>query len=98
ESIIDLPPSWQSRVLFDRFLADQGRRRKSSVEVDDWLGALAMGRRGMGIAYGPGEGTDSTVFEGLEIATLVGAPTWELGIATRDEELRGAAGRALLQA
>ena len=34
----------------------------------------------------------------VAVATLDGAPTWQLGIATRDEALRGAAGRAFLDA
>jgi DNA-binding transcriptional LysR family regulator len=99
EPIIDLPRSWQSRVLFDRLLENHGgRRRQAALEVDNWLAALAMVRRGVGVAYGPVESADPAVFEGLQIATLAGAPMWELGIATRDEALRGAAGRAFLGA
>jgi hypothetical protein len=29
---------------------------------------------------------------------MAGAPIWEVGVATRDETLRGAAGRAFLRA
>jgi DNA-binding transcriptional LysR family regulator len=52
----------------------------------------------MGIACGPLACIDETLFADVAVATLDGAPTWELGIATRDEALRGAAGRAFLDA
>ncbi|MCU1667900.1 MAG: Transcriptional regulator, LysR-family [Blastococcus sp.] len=98
ELILDLPRGWQARELFDRVLAEQGAERKTSLEVDDWVGALALANRGTGIAYGPIGCIADTPFAGLDVATIVGAPTWELGIATRDEALRGAAGRAFLAA
>jgi DNA-binding transcriptional LysR family regulator len=98
ESIIDLPRTWQARALFDDVLQTRGVRRQGGLEVDGWLSALAMVQRGMGITYGPLECVDEDIFGGLEVATLVGAPVWELGIATRDEALRGAAGRAFLAA
>jgi DNA-binding transcriptional LysR family regulator len=98
ESIIDLPRTWQARALFDAVLHARGVQRRVGLEVDDWLGALAMVQRGMGITYGPLECVDEDLFGGLEVATLAGAPVWELGIATRDETLRGAAGRAFLAA
>jgi DNA-binding transcriptional LysR family regulator len=98
ESIIDLPRTWQARALFDAVLQARGVQRQGGLEVDDWLGALAMVQRGMGITYGPLECVDEGIFGGLEVATLLGAPVWELGIATRDEALRGAAGRAFLAA
>jgi DNA-binding transcriptional LysR family regulator len=57
-----------------------------------------MVRRGMGIACGPLACIDEALFGDVAVATLDGAPTWELRITTRDEALRGAAGRALLEA
>jgi DNA-binding transcriptional LysR family regulator len=98
ESIIDLPRAWQARALFDAVLKARGVQRQGGLEVDDWLSALAMVQRGMGITYGPLECVDEDIFGSLEVATLAGAPVWELGIATRDEALRGAAGRAFLAA
>ncbi len=52
----------------------------------------------MGISYGPASSANSEVFDRVEIATLAGAPRWELGVVYRDEALRGAAGRAFLAA
>jgi DNA-binding transcriptional LysR family regulator len=98
ESIIDLPRAWQARALFDAVLKARGVQRQGGLEVDGWLSALAMVQRGMGITYGPLECVDEEIFGGLDVARLVGAPEWELGIATRDEALRGAAGRAFLAA
>jgi DNA-binding transcriptional LysR family regulator len=98
ESIIDLPRAWQARALFDAVLKARGVQRQGGLEVEGWLSALAMVQRGMGITYGPLECVDEEIFGGLATATLVGAPVWELGIATRDEALRGAAGRAFLAA
>jgi DNA-binding transcriptional LysR family regulator len=98
ELIIDLPRTWESRNLFDGLLRAQGLERRASVEVDDWLGALAMVHRGTGIAYGPRECVEEGPFNGLAIAEISGAPTWAYGVITRDEALRGAAGRAFLAA
>jgi DNA-binding transcriptional LysR family regulator len=98
ESIIDLPCSWRSRELFDRFLAEDSVQRQVTLEVDDWLGVLAMVQRGMGISYGPHVCIDKATFSGVDIVTLAHAPVWELGVASRDDALRGAAGRAFLAA
>jgi DNA-binding transcriptional LysR family regulator len=98
ELIIDLPRSWESRNLFDGLLRAHGLERRASVEVDDWLGALAMVHRGTGIAYGPRHGVDEGPFSDLAVATIAGAPTWAYGVIARDEALRGAAGRAFLAA
>ena len=98
ESIIDLPRSWQARVLFDRLLEEDGLQRQIHLEIDDWLAVLTLVQRGMGIAYGPQECLAPESFGGLEWATISAAPLWEFGILTRDEVLRGAAGRALLAA
>jgi DNA-binding transcriptional LysR family regulator len=98
ELIIDLPTGWQARGLFDDLLVRHGAERRSSLEVDDWLSALAMAQRGTGIAYGPLECLTATPFHPLGVATLAGAPFWQVGVATRDEALRGAAGRAFLAA
>jgi hypothetical protein len=38
------------------------------------------------------------MFSGVATASLASPPQWELGIATRDQNLRGAAGRAFLAA
>jgi DNA-binding transcriptional LysR family regulator len=96
ELIIDLPRSWESRHLFDGVLQAHALERRASVEVDDWIGALAMVHRGTGISYGPREAIDEGTFNGLAVATIAGAPAWEYGVTTRDESLRGAAGRAFL--
>jgi DNA-binding transcriptional LysR family regulator len=98
ELIIDLPRSWESRRLFDGILQQEGLERRASVEVDDWIGALAMVQRGTGISYGPREPIEDGAFGGLAVATIAGAPVWEFGVTTRDEMLRGAAGRAFLVA
>jgi DNA-binding transcriptional LysR family regulator len=57
-----------------------------------------MVQRGVGISYGPRECIDDDIFRGVAVATLADAPFWELGIVSRDEILRGAAGRAFLAA
>jgi DNA-binding transcriptional LysR family regulator len=98
ESIIDLLRGWQSRELFDRMLAAGGVRRQVRLEVDDWLGVLTLVQRGMGITYGLEDSIDDEIFAALHVATLAGAPVLELGVAYRDESLRGAAGRAFLDA
>jgi DNA-binding transcriptional LysR family regulator len=97
ESIIDLPQGWQARALFDAVMEDHGLARQVSLEVHDWFSVLTMTQRGMGISYGPRECIDVEAF-GVGVATLAGGPLWELGIASRDEALRGAAGRAFLTA
>jgi DNA-binding transcriptional LysR family regulator len=96
ESIIDLPCGWRSRELFDRLLTEGGQQRQVRLEVNDWFGVLTMVQRGLGIAYGPRACIDQATFDGVAVATLAGAPLWELGVASRDEALRGAAGRAFL--
>jgi DNA-binding transcriptional LysR family regulator len=97
ESIIDLPQGWQARTLFDGVMEEHGLARQVSLEVHDWFSVLSMTQRGMGISYGPRECIDVEAF-GVGVATLAGGPLWELGIASRDEALRGAAGRAFLAA
>ncbi|MBW8766739.1 MAG: LysR family transcriptional regulator, partial [Geodermatophilales bacterium] len=67
-------------------------------EVTDWLSALTMVQRGVGVSYGPRACIDTELFQGVGVATLAESPTWDLGIATRDTALRGAAGRAFLAA
>ena len=94
ESIVDLPCGWRSRELFDRLLTERGQQRQVRLEVDDWFGVLTMVQRSLGIAYGPRACIEQ--FHGVAVATLAGAPLWELGVASRDEALRGAAGRAFL--
>jgi DNA-binding transcriptional LysR family regulator len=96
ELIIDLPRGWQSRELFDQVLAERGLTRQVTLEIQDWLGVLALVQRGMGISYGTRACIDGDIFDGVDIASLAGAPLWELGIAYRDDALRGAAGRAFL--
>jgi DNA-binding transcriptional LysR family regulator len=96
ESVIDLPRGWESRELFDRLLTEQGLARQVTLEVQDWLAVLALVQRGTGISYGARACIDDDIFDDVELATLAGAPLWELGVAYRDETLRGAAGRAFL--
>jgi DNA-binding transcriptional LysR family regulator len=98
EQIIDLPREWQARKLFDGLMQAHGLERRTRLEVDDWLGALRMVQRGAGIAYGPQACLDEERSRDLQITTLAGAPVWEIGVATRDEKLRGTAGRAFLNA
>jgi DNA-binding transcriptional LysR family regulator len=98
ESIIDLPRGWRARELFDGLMAEQGLQRRVGLEINDWLAVLTMVQRGMGISYGPRACVDVDMFRSLDVATMVGAPVWELGIVSRDETLRGAAGRAFLAA
>jgi hypothetical protein len=50
------------------------------------------------MAYGPLECLKEEMSSDLDVTTLAGAPLWEIGVATRDEKLRGAAGRAFLNA
>jgi DNA-binding transcriptional LysR family regulator len=98
ESIIDLPREWWARTLFDGWVEEDGLRRQVRLEVGDWLAVLTMVQRGTGIAYGPAALIDRDMFSGVATASLATPPQWELGIATRDENLRGAAGRAFLAA
>lgn len=98
ESIIELPGGWRSRELFDDWCRAQGVDRQIRLEVDDWFQVLTMVQRGVGISYGPRECTEMDLFGGVGVATIADAPLWELGITSRDEALRGAAGRAFLSA
>lgn len=98
ESIIELPTGWRSRELLDEWSQAQGVHRPNRLEVDDWFSVLNMVQRGVGISYGPRECVDQDLFDGIDVAPLVDAPLWELGIASRDDALRGAAGRAFLAA
>lgn len=97
ESIIDLPRGWHVRDTMDRLFRERGLQRRVGFEIDGWLGALALVKRGMGITYGPRACIDKELFAGVATVTLAGSPRWEIGIATRDEALRGLAGRALLE-
>jgi DNA-binding transcriptional LysR family regulator len=96
EPIIDLPRGWRARDLFDQLLEERSLHRRVRLEVSEWLGVLTMVQRGMGIAYGPEASVDHDIFRGVDVATMSGAPLWELGVLSRDEALRGAAGRAFL--
>jgi DNA-binding transcriptional LysR family regulator len=96
ESVVDLPQGWRSRELFDSILAEHGVQREVRLEVNDWSTVLTMVQRGMGIAYGPQACVDTATFGGIDVARLAGPPLWEIGVVTRDEALRGAAGRAFL--
>jgi hypothetical protein len=98
EPLIDLPRGWWVRELLDRMFAERGLPRRVRLEVDEWFGVLTMVRRGLGIACGPLACIDEVLVGDVAVATLESAPTWELGIATRDAALRGAAGRAFLDA
>jgi DNA-binding transcriptional LysR family regulator len=98
EPIIDFPRGWWVRELFDHLLEDRNQRREVRLEVNEWWGVLAMVRRGVGISYGPRACLDDAGLGDLAVATLADAPPWEVGIATKDEALRGAAGRAFLDA
>jgi DNA-binding transcriptional LysR family regulator len=98
EPIIDLPRGWVAREMFDRLLEEQGEQRRVNLEINDWLAVLTMVQRGMGISYGPHDCIDKEMFSGVDTATIAGAPPWELGVVSRDETLRGAAGRAFLAA
>jgi DNA-binding transcriptional LysR family regulator len=98
ETIIDLPRGWRIRDLFDRLLAERGLERHVQIEVDEWFGVLTMVRRDLGISYGPRACVDPEVFSDVAWATVADAPSWDLGIVTRNETLRGAAGQAFLAA
>jgi DNA-binding transcriptional LysR family regulator len=98
EQIIDLPRAWQARKLLDGLMESRGLERRARLEVDDWLGALRMVQRGSGMAYGPLACLQEEMCRDLDVTLLAGAPLWEIGVATRNEKLRGAAGRAFLNA
>jgi len=98
EQIIDLPREWQARKMFDGLMEERGLQRRVRLVVDDWLSALRMTQRGAGMAYGPLACVQKEMARDLDLATLAGAPVWEIGVVTRDEQLRGAAGRAFLNA
>jgi DNA-binding transcriptional LysR family regulator len=98
ESIIELPLGWRSRELFDQAFENHRLQRQIRLEVHDWFSVLTMVQRGVGLSYGPRECIDENFIGGVDIATLADAPPWELGIASRDEVLRGPAGRAFLAA
>jgi DNA-binding transcriptional LysR family regulator len=79
-------------------MEERGLERRARLEVDDWLSALRMTQRGAGMAYGPLACLEDEMARDLDVTTLAGAPLWEIGVVTRDEHLRGAAGRAFLNA
>jgi DNA-binding transcriptional LysR family regulator len=96
EPVIDLARGWWSRALFDRLLEERGLHREVRLEVTDWHSVLTMVRSGVGIAYGPAACIDLETFDRIDVVPLAGAPTWELGVVTRDDGPCGAAGRAFL--
>nr|WP_246324577.1 LysR family transcriptional regulator [Petropleomorpha daqingensis] len=98
EPIIDLARGSWARALFDTWVQESTLPRQVRLEINEWLTLQSMVQRGMGIAYGPDACIDRETFPGVATATLTGAPQWELGVLTRDEMLRGAAGRAFLAA
>lgn len=98
EPLLDLATGWWTRALFDAWVQEAGLGRRVRLEVDDWPGLLTMVQGGVGVAYGPGACIDDGTSAGLATASLAGAPEWELGVVTRDDLLRGAAGRAFLAA
>jgi DNA-binding transcriptional LysR family regulator len=97
EPVIDLARGWWSRALFDRLLEERGLHRDVRLEVADWHSVLAMVQRGVGIAYGPRACIDLETFDRIDVVPLAGAPSWELGVVTRDGGPSGAAGRAFLE-
>jgi DNA-binding transcriptional LysR family regulator len=96
EPLIDLARGWWARALFDRLLEDRGLHRDVRLEVTDWHSVLTMVQHGVGIAYGPAACIDLETFDRIDLVTLAGAPAWDLGVVTRDDGPRGAAGRAFL--
>jgi DNA-binding transcriptional LysR family regulator len=96
EPLVDLAPGWWSRVLFDRLLEAAGLHREVRLEVADWHSVLTLVQRGVGVSYGPAACVDRQTFDRIDLVPLVGAPTWELGVVTRDDGPHGAAGRAFL--
>jgi DNA-binding transcriptional LysR family regulator len=98
EPVIDLPRGWVARDLLDRYLEERDVQRRVKLEINDWLTVLTMVQRGTGVAYGPRACVDEQMFSRVRTATMVDAPLWELGVVSRDQPLRGAAGRAFLAA
>jgi DNA-binding transcriptional LysR family regulator len=98
EPLIDLGRGWWSRALFDRLLEEGGLHRDVRLEVTDWHSVLTMVQRGVGISYGPEACVNLETFDRIDLVPLAGAPTWELGVVTRDDGPSGAAGRAFLDA
>jgi DNA-binding transcriptional LysR family regulator len=98
EPIIDLARGWWIRSLFDTWMQESRQQRRVRLEINEWLPLLSMVQRDMGISYGPDACIDHETFPGVATATLAGGPQWEVGVITRDENLRGAAGRAFLAA
>ena len=76
----------------------EGLHRDVRLEVTDWHSVLTMVQRGVGISYGPEACIDLETFDRIDLVPLAGAPTWELGVVTRDDGPCGAAGRAFLAA
>jgi DNA-binding transcriptional LysR family regulator len=97
EDIIDLARGWWDRDLFDRAVADDDQHREIHIEIDEWFGLLSMIQRGVGVSYGPVACLDTELFDNLKAVPLRDAPVWSIGIVSRDDQLRGAAGRAFLQ-
>jgi DNA-binding transcriptional LysR family regulator len=83
--------------LFDQICEAQGLQRQIRLEIGYWPRVLSLVEQGAGISYGPPECVDEAS-DGVAVATLADAPVWELGVLTRDDALRGAAGRAFLAA
>ena len=98
EPVIDLARGWWSRTLFDHLLEGRGLHRDVRLEVSDWHSVLTMVQRGMGIAYGPAACVDLETFDRLDLVPLADAPSYDLGVVTRDDGPSGAAGRAFLAA
>ncbi|MCW2741329.1 MAG: Transcriptional regulator, LysR-family [Blastococcus sp.] len=96
EPVIDLARGWWSRALFDRLLEERGLHREVRLEVTDWHSVLTMVQDGVGVAYGPEACIDLETFDRIDVVPLAGAPSWELGVVTRDDGPCGAAGRAFL--
>ncbi|MGZ6776192.1 MAG: LysR family transcriptional regulator [Blastococcus sp.] len=96
EPLIDLARGWWVRALFDRLLEERGLHREVRLEVTDWHSVLAMVQRGVGVSYGPEACIDLETFDRIDLVTLAGAPSWELGVVTRDDGPCGAASRAFL--
>jgi DNA-binding transcriptional LysR family regulator len=96
EPVIDLARGWWSRALFDRLLEERGLHREVRLEVTDWHSVLTMVQSGVGIAYGPEACIDLETFDRIDLVPLAGAPSWDLGVITRDDGPGGAAGRAFL--
>jgi DNA-binding transcriptional LysR family regulator len=97
ERLIDLPRGWWVRDLVDRMVEERSLSRRVQLEVDEWYGVCTLVQRGIGIGYGPEACVDTELFDRVAVATLTGAPIWELCIVTKDDALRGAAGRAFLE-